>query len=183
MEKPLLLLDVDGPLNPYAAKPTKRPEGYDTHRFHPKGFEYGKGLRVWLNQTHGPKLLDLGYEIVWCTAWENEANVYIGPHIELPELPVINFGSANPVILGAEVSYNAELHWKTGRIAYVMAKQYPKRPFIWVDDEVRHQDKVFLTSATGSKVEIFKISPALGLLDEDFKAMKAWKEALNESEA
>jgi hypothetical protein len=27
---PLLLLDVDGPLNPWRAKPEKRPEGYQT---------------------------------------------------------------------------------------------------------------------------------------------------------
>jgi hypothetical protein len=171
MEKPLLLLDVDGPLNPYAAKPTKRPEGYETHRFHPKGFEYGKGLRVWLNPTHGAKLLDLGYEIIWCTAWENDANVYIGPHIGLSELPVIKFRVTSP-------NENPRLHWKTGTIAHVMPKNYPNRPFIWVDDEVTEADKRFLASATGSKVEIFKISPALGLLDEDFKAMKAWKETL-----
>lgn len=32
MSLPLLFLDVDGPLNPYAAKPEKRPEGYTTLR-------------------------------------------------------------------------------------------------------------------------------------------------------
>ena len=30
--RPALLLDVDGPLNPRAAKPERRPEGYRTHR-------------------------------------------------------------------------------------------------------------------------------------------------------
>ncbi|MDQ0932254.1 hypothetical protein QFZ49_002184 [Streptomyces turgidiscabies] len=32
MNRPLLFLDVDGPLNPYAAKPEKRPDGYTTLR-------------------------------------------------------------------------------------------------------------------------------------------------------
>lgn len=36
MSRPLLFLDVDGPLNPYAAKPTKRPDGYTTLRV-PRG--------------------------------------------------------------------------------------------------------------------------------------------------
>lgn len=30
--RPVLLLDVDGLLNPYAAKPHRRPEGYQAHR-------------------------------------------------------------------------------------------------------------------------------------------------------
>jgi hypothetical protein len=32
MTRPLLFLYVDGPLNPYAAEPERRPEGYLTHR-------------------------------------------------------------------------------------------------------------------------------------------------------
>lgn len=36
--KPLLLIDVDGPLNPYAAQAERRPEGYTTHRMRPTGW-------------------------------------------------------------------------------------------------------------------------------------------------
>ncbi|MGW2283385.1 hypothetical protein [Streptomyces phaeochromogenes] len=32
MNRPLLFLDVDGPLNPYAAQPERRPDGYTTLR-------------------------------------------------------------------------------------------------------------------------------------------------------
>lgn len=38
MNRPLLYLDVDGPLNPYAAKPHRRPAGYATHRMKPEGW-------------------------------------------------------------------------------------------------------------------------------------------------
>ena len=60
---PLLLLDVDGLLNPYAAKPHRRPQGYGTHRIRPDSWvarqpqraaEYVRPLRVWLNPEHGP---------------------------------------------------------------------------------------------------------------------------------
>ncbi|WP_285749371.1 hypothetical protein [Lentzea sp. NBRC 105346] len=35
MTTPAILLDVDGPLNPYMAKPERRPAGYTTHRLWP----------------------------------------------------------------------------------------------------------------------------------------------------
>ena len=34
--RPLLFLDADGPLDPFAAKPTRRPDGYQTHRMAPR---------------------------------------------------------------------------------------------------------------------------------------------------
>jgi hypothetical protein len=91
--RPLLLVDVDGPLNPYAAKPEKRPAGYVTHRMRPTGWDapHIKPLRVWLNPDHGPALLKLPYDLVWCTTWQAEANVWIGPHLGLPDLPHVSF--------------------------------------------------------------------------------------------
>ena len=77
--RPLLLVDVDGPLNPYAAKPHQRPEGYKTHRLLTPRWEaaerarlsaYGlpnkqsKPPRVWLNPEHGPALAALPFELV-----------------------------------------------------------------------------------------------------------------------
>ena len=102
--RPLLFLDVDDPLNPFAAKPTRRPDGYEKHRMAPrrwmeaerewlraKGrpFKRAKPLRVWLNPAHGPALLDLPVELVWATTWEQEANEWIGPVLGLPALPVV----------------------------------------------------------------------------------------------
>lgn len=82
--KPLLLIDVDGPLNPYAAKSQRRPQGYSTHRMRPRGWseaESRRPLRVWLNRGHGAELLALAdtYELVWATTWKDEANDWIGP--------------------------------------------------------------------------------------------------------
>jgi hypothetical protein len=59
MSRPLLFLDVDGPLNPYAAQPERRPEGYTTIR---ATVRPGRPLRVWLNPSHGPALLSLDYD-------------------------------------------------------------------------------------------------------------------------
>lgn len=66
VNRPLLFLDVDGPLNPYAAKPEKRPDGYTTLRVprdsgtpdeHRGLSARRRHLRVWLNPEHGRPLL------------------------------------------------------------------------------------------------------------------------------
>ncbi|CAL9328498.1 hypothetical protein SUDANB126_00028 [Streptomyces sp. enrichment culture] len=76
MNRPLLFLGVDGPLNPYAAKPHRRPDGYTTLRVPPadgaheedRGFSSRRRpLRVWLNPEHGRFLLRLGFELCWAT--------------------------------------------------------------------------------------------------------------------
>lgn len=74
--KPLLLIDIDGPLNPYGGKPQRRREGYTTHRMRPSGWTHDKPLRVWLNPGHGEELLALAdrYELVWATTWKGEAD-------------------------------------------------------------------------------------------------------------
>lgn len=87
--RPVLLVDVDGPLNPYAAKPHRRPEGYQTHRLLTPRWEAAerrrltewglpnkpvKPLRVWLSPDHGPALEALPFDLVWATTWEEEAN-------------------------------------------------------------------------------------------------------------
>lgn len=105
--KPLLLIDIDGPLNPYAAKATRRPAGYETHRVPMDGDRPAvspddlmtaaarrRTLRVWLNPGHGAMLRSLAdvFELHWATAWEDAANRIVAPLIGLPELPVIHWG-------------------------------------------------------------------------------------------
>ncbi|MFH9351980.1 hypothetical protein [Kitasatospora sp. NPDC017646] len=112
MGRPVLLLDVDGPLNPDAVKPHRRPEGYGTHRLMTPRWEAAerrrlawwgtphkapKPLRVWLNPAHGPALTALPYDLVWATTWEEEANAYIAPLLGLPELPFIAWSEPRPV--------------------------------------------------------------------------------------
>src|ERR1044072_6816824 len=80
--RPLLLLDVDGPLNPYAAS-RRWLDGSD-YRKRDITVTDGRTFPVWLDKSHGPLLLDLaetaGLELVWCTTWEHMANTEIGPH-------------------------------------------------------------------------------------------------------
>lgn len=157
----VILLDVDGPLNPFAAKPTKRPEGHLTHRYEWKQGKYQKPLRVWLNPLHGPLLDALGAEIVWATMWEHEANSWIAPKIGLGEKSVIEWKDW-------DYSNPERLHPKTRRIAEWMNSNRPGQPFIWVDDEPTGRDAAYLDENCNSEAKILRIDPKFGLMEADF---------------
>jgi hypothetical protein len=162
MTRPILFLDVDGPLNPYAAKPTQRPEGYQTYRFFAGTRNWGKnGLRVWLNPEHGPKLLALPYDLVWGTTWEGLANKHIGPAIGLPELPVVHFGFEG---------------YKMPDLVRFAAG----RPFAWADDDITAADRAYVRDHHAAPFLLHHVSPSLGLLDADFDVLRKWAARVNE---
>jgi hypothetical protein len=174
-DKPLLLIDVDGCLNPEPRSNGRRPEGYQTHRFNPTAADgvdwvtrYRKPLRVWLNPEHGVQLLQLAelYELTWCTTWEHEANEWIAPHLGLPELPVVEFGKNPPH------PPEPGLHWKTATIIEYAAG----RPFVWVDDEVSQRDMVYIDRHQKARFAIMRIQAQHGLEREHFLNLEAWHE-------
>jgi hypothetical protein len=160
MTRPLLFLDIDGPLNPYAAKPERRPDGYTTLRV-PRFSKPGETIRVWLNPEHGPALLALDYELCWATAWQARANQWVGPAVNLPELPYIDFGAA----LFQERPDG--VHWKTA----VVVEHAKGRPFAWVDDELGDPDRAYVADHHPAPALLHHINPRIGLRDEDFTAL------------
>ncbi|MCX4583384.1 HAD domain-containing protein [Streptomyces sp. NBC_01481] len=166
--KPLLLIDIDGPLNPYAARAQRRPEGYRTHRMRPSGWTDGKPLRVWLNPEHGVELLALAdvYELVWATTWKGEANEWIGPHLGLPELPFIDW----PQMHGKAPRGT---FWKTQYILEYAAG----RPFAWVDDDITDLDREWVDQHHLAAALLLRINEGIGLTRPDFDALADWAAA------
>ncbi|MFD7793598.1 hypothetical protein [Streptomyces sp. NPDC059759] len=181
--KPLLLLDVDGPLNPFAAPPHRRPTGYQTHRMkpdswvaqHPYTPEHRvKPLRVWLNPAHGAALLTLPFDLVWATTWEHDANEWIGWRIGLPReqnLPVIEFG--DQFIERPDGTYV-----KTWKVVEYAAG----RPFAWVDDQVDDVDREYVAKHHDGPALLHWIDPARGLTDDDFALLADWATGLTSKE-
>ncbi|MER7663936.1 MULTISPECIES: hypothetical protein [unclassified Streptomyces] len=167
MSRPLLFLDVDGPLNPYAAKPERRPDGYTTLRVpRPAGTPDGlstrrRPLRVWLNPEHGPALLGLGYELCWATTWMADANRWIAPVLGLPELPYVDFGDA----LFQERPDG--VHWKTG----LLVDFADGRAFAWVDDEQSGLDEEYVTAHHRGHGLLHHVNPRIGLRGHDFRTL------------
>ncbi|MER7760646.1 hypothetical protein [Streptomyces sp. NPDC097619] len=175
MGRPLLFLDVDGPLHPYAAQPERRPAGYTTLRV-PVARAEGevrlrrRPLRVWLNPAHGAELLALGasYELCWATTWGDEANRWIAPVLGLPELPWVDFGEA----LFRERPDG--VHWKTGPLVAYAAG----RAFAWVDDEQSHLDEEFTGAHHPAPALLHHVDPRVGLRTADFGVLGAFVRSL-----
>lgn len=166
MSRPLLFLDVDGPLNPYAAQKERRPEGYTTIR---AALEPGRPLRVWLHPGHGGVLLGLGYDLCWATTWMDAANRWIAPAVGLPELPYVDFTGA------LFVERPDGVHWKTERIV-----EYAKgRPFAWVDDEQGPADEEFVAARHHAPALLRHVNPRLGLREDDFDALRDFAATLD----
>ena len=114
--KPLLLIDVDGVLNPFTAQVV--PEGFSEHRL--------KGARVLLSARHGDWLRELSadFDLTWATTWEADANTFIGPLIGLPELPFIGFSPPDPTYEGYTLKLPDVISFAGDR------------PLAWVDDDL-----------------------------------------------
>ncbi|WP_206061946.1 HAD domain-containing protein [Nonomuraea basaltis] len=163
--RPLILLDVDGVLNPWYRP---GPE-WEVH----EAIGHDMTYRVVLNPAHGPMLLELAHDtgsaLVWATTWVELANREIGPRIGLPELPVI------PVNVGREVP---GVGHKTPQVAEYVAG----RPFVWFDDDLTRSDTKFLKGHDGvGSFRIIQVGPRQGLNDRHLRQAAAWFASLSEN--
>lgn len=112
---PLLLLDVDGVLNPYAASAC--PAGYTEHVL----FAGEEAVRVCA--AHGQWLRELAmrFSLVWATGWGGNANRLLAPLLGLASLPVI--GMPPPPFCPQE------------KLAAV--REFAQdRALVWIDDQI-----------------------------------------------
>lgn len=165
---PAVLLDVDGPLNPYdkGRKHLVVPsDGYTRHYIKVVGTTYA----LWLNPEHGDMLSGLAAcsELMWCTAWGEEANTHIAPLIGLPTLPVIELGPP---------FYSDDAIWKRGAVE----EQLGERPLAWFDDQFERGDFAWAKtrSAAGHPTLLIDVSPTTGILPSHVDSALAWAKAL-----
>ncbi|MFE6860115.1 HAD domain-containing protein [Nocardia sp. NPDC057668] len=162
--RPAILLDVDGPLNPFADCDRPRAATYRSHLLRPKIFpdRPAENRTVWLDPGHGALLLDLaaatGADLVWATLWEDEANRLLAAPLGLPELDVIRFaGTAFQHSDGHHAKIRGIDSWAGGR------------PLVWFDDQFQPRDAGWARdrSARTAPTRLIPIDPTIGLTRAD----------------
>ncbi|MDF2710092.1 MAG: hypothetical protein K0R62_5744 [Nonomuraea muscovyensis] len=151
--RPLLFLDVDGPLIPFGAP---------RHRAAPQPLPPGSHpLLARIDPRHGARLAALPCDLVWATTWMADANEVISPLLGLPELPVADW---------PDPEEDGPLHWKTrGLVGWAAG-----RPFVWVDDEIAHVDRAWVSAHHPGQALLHRVDPRRGLTHADFVAIADW---------
>ncbi|MEV4436574.1 hypothetical protein [Streptomyces sp. NPDC049585] len=178
--RPLLFLDIDGPLNPYATPSGTCPEDYVTVHLSAEARRpsavgsprsYMRPETMWLNPVHGQALLALGFELCWASAWMGDANRWVGSALGLPVLPFVDFGDA----LMRERPDG--VHWKSAPLV----AHADGRPFVWVDDEQSEADHAYITTTHPAQALLHHVNPRIGLRHDDFTTLAGFIATLNSS--
>lgn len=153
--RPILLVDVDGVLNPWLAE--ECPDGFAAYEFFP-------GERVLLCAEHGKLLMSLAavYELVWATAWEHQANELICPVLGMPELPVVEFPLTDDLFF---------------RKLPAVIEAVGDRPCAWIDDE-HDADHYAWAEQRAAPTLIVDIDPAVGLTSDVAARLANWAASL-----
>lgn len=173
--RPLLFLDVDGPLIPFGAPP---PGGYPTFRsphLPPGATPGGNPLIARVDPELGPRLLSLPGDPVWASTWLEDANECLAPWLGLPRLPVVDWPVDTPDAPDATGATGAGaephgLHWKTRALVAWAGG----RPFAWVDDEISDADRRWVAAHSPARALLHRVDPRRGLTEADFTVLDAW---------
>lgn len=163
-DRPIVFLDVDGPLIPFGGSGHRYPAAPPEPGAHP--------LLHRLDPADGPRLLALPGELVWATTWGEHANEVIAPRLGLPGLPVVTWPDEEDDPVGGR-------HWKTAGLV----RWAGGRPFVWVDDEVTDRDRRWVAACHPGPALLHRVDPRTGLTDADFVALGGWLEAADRRSA
>lgn len=154
--RPLLLLDIDGVLQPAG-------------RSVPSGFERLEFVDsvVVLNPAHGDWLRDLAepFEIVWASTWAASANRLIGSRLGLPPFAHIDLG-----VLATNGT--RKLHSVQAFVG--------DRPFAWIDDEL-FEDAYDWAAARPEPALLIRTQAYVGMTSEHVDALTAFAADLRRS--
>ncbi|MEU8386492.1 HAD domain-containing protein [Streptosporangium sp. NPDC048865] len=152
----MLFLDVDGPLIPFG-----HVGGYAENPAVPASLVASNPLLARIDPRHGPWLSALPCDLVWATTWMSDANEVIAPLLGLPELPVMDW---------PDTEEEGPLHWKTRGLV----GRADGRSFVWVDDEITHTDRAWVSAHHHGQALLHRVDPRHGLTPADIHAIAEW---------
>jgi HAD domain in Swiss Army Knife RNA repair proteins len=165
MQRPLLLLDVDGVISLFGFDPTAAPAGR---------FVSVDGVPHLLSIDAADHVLALlrDYELVWCTGWEEKADEHLPAQLGLPRgLAHLTF------VADATESATTAMpprHWKLEAIDTFAG---PRRPLEWIDDA--HDDSCRQWAAQRAGPTLLVVTdPAVGITNAHARELGAWAASL-----
>jgi hypothetical protein len=160
-QRPLLFLDVDGPLLPFGGSTQPGPTGQTD-------IPYLARLRL----DAGPRLAGLPCTLVWATTWLEDANTELAPRLGLPDLAVVSW--PDPDRAAEREDQWLGLCWKTRTVVAWAAG----RPFAWVDDEITDADRDWVSLHHRGQALLYSVDASIGLTDQDLTGLDAWLRGL-----
>jgi hypothetical protein len=161
---PLILVDVDGVLNP--DKPGAG--GYRRQWVFPMGVAH----RLLLDPGHGRMLSELaeaaGAELVWASYWRQRANTWIAPRIGLPSLRFVPIPSRRRSRARSSLG-----QWK----AFHVAAWIGQAPFVWFDDDPNVPGCLARQPGLGRYLTV-TVDPAIGLTRHHIEQAWRWLDDL-----
>jgi hypothetical protein len=154
VQRPLLLIDVDGVLSLFGFPADDPPPGR---------LVFVDGLPHWLSEQAGMLINGLteSFEPVWCTGWEDRAPEHLPLLLGLTgtAFPFLRFGPAD-----------SERHWKLDAID---AYAGPDRALAWIDDGHDERTAHWATQRAGP-TRLVTTDPAVGLTPAQAAELSSW---------
>jgi hypothetical protein len=163
MNRPPLLIDVDGVISLFGFDPKRPPDGK---------FQIVDGIAHFLSSAAGRHLQELSqwFEPAWCTGWEEKANDY---------LPLaLGLSGPWPFLSFDDQATWGSCHWKLGAIdRYAGAS----RPLAWIDDNHDERTRAWAQDRPGPTL-LIDTDPATGLTDAQVGRLREWAQELAATE-
>jgi HAD domain in Swiss Army Knife RNA repair proteins len=172
---PLILVDVDGVLDPEVTARVRKSLVYHDRWTQRNVYVDGRRIRSLLNPEHGGWLRELaaetGAELAWGTTWNDWANIHIGPRIGLPKLPVAPCPWVKEIPGEGYGGKRRDLavQWTNGR------------PFVWIDDAPGAASYV-KRLAGGQPHHVVKVLDKIGLSRANVAEARDWLLSLRSAE-
>lgn len=162
-KSPIWLLDIDGVLNVMVNRDTLEHPHWPTLIKKSVPTQHG----VYYDLVMAPEVIDFintyyayGLDIQWATTWQHDANRFVAPAFDLPQMPV-----------GASAMGLSDYYYKE-RAALLAIDQ--GRPLIWTDDDAIRRMVRMDIEESGVPSLLIEPDPRLGLTPEHLEAITAF---------
>lgn len=163
MNRPLLLIDIDGVISLFGFDLGDPPSG---------SFITVDGVAHFLSASAGRLLLTLAddFDLAWCSGWEEKADEYLPLALGLPPgLPHVGLEG---------VGDGDGRHWKLAAIDQFAGD----RALAWIDDGHDPSCNDW-AAARGVPTLLVTTDPAIGLTEADTSTLSAWARSLDQPNA